>query len=306
MTTETALALPDEQTFKSQLQAIAKFQQVAKANMIEGHDFGVIPGTDKPTLLKPGAEKIAKLLGLADYYEITNKTEDWNKPFFHYEVKCRLVHIASGVTISEGLGSCNSWESKYKYRWVNERDLSEGTDKKNLVSAVRHSKTGGHWTVYRFENEDIFSQVNTLLKMAKKRALVDASLSAGRLSDVFTQDIEDISDSIEKGEPEKTEDKAKHWCAKHNVKFFKTEKMKGYAHPIEGTKEWCNESETEKPKEEQPVVDTKPLFEAIRKYGKTEADMIALCKELGYPARAKELTKEQIDNLIKKIETVKT
>jgi hypothetical protein len=42
------------------------------------------------------------------------------------------------------------------------------------------------------DNEDIFSQVNTLVKMAKKRALVDATLSAGRLSNVFTQDIEDM------------------------------------------------------------------------------------------------------------------
>jgi len=47
-------------------------------------------------------------------------------------------------------------------------------------------------TIGRVENEDIYSQVNTILKMAKKRALVDAALSAGRLSQVFTQDIEDM------------------------------------------------------------------------------------------------------------------
>ena len=46
----------------------------------------------------------------------------------------------------------------------------------------------------RIENDEIFSQRNTLLKMAKKRALVDAALSAGRLSDMFTQDMEDIID----------------------------------------------------------------------------------------------------------------
>ena len=44
----------------------------------------------------------------------------------------------------------------------------------------------------RDENEDIYFQVNTILKMAKKRAMVDAALSAGRLSDVFTQDMEDL------------------------------------------------------------------------------------------------------------------
>lgn len=40
-----------------QLQAIANFQTVVQNNLKSGQDFGVIPGTNKPTLLKPGAEK---------------------------------------------------------------------------------------------------------------------------------------------------------------------------------------------------------------------------------------------------------
>ena len=55
--------------------------------------------------------------------------------------------------------------------------------------------------VYRLDNEDIYSQVNTILKMAKKRALVDAALSAGRLSQVFTQDIEDMHEEVEPAKP---------------------------------------------------------------------------------------------------------
>lgn len=189
----TALALPDEQQFKTDIQAINQFQKVVRANMVDGQDYGIIPGTSKPTLLKPGAEKIAKLLGLADQYEILDKGEDWERGFFRYLIKCSLNSVATGVTIAEGLGECNSKESKYAYRWVGERDLPSGTDKTKLVSQVRYSKSGGKWTVYRFDNEDIFSQVNTILKMAKKRALVDAALSAGRLSQVFTQDIEDMA-----------------------------------------------------------------------------------------------------------------
>lgn len=196
----TALALPDEGQFRRDIQAINKFQQIVHATMVRDLDYGIIPGTQKPTLLKPGAEKIAKLLGLADQYEIMDKAEDWQKPFFRYLIKCRLVHVASGAVISEGLGECNSMESKYRYRWVGERDLPSGIDKSKLVSQERRSKTGGHWTVYRLDNEDIYSQVNTILKMAKKRALVDAALSAGRLSDVFTQDIEDIPGLVQQEE----------------------------------------------------------------------------------------------------------
>jgi hypothetical protein len=36
--------------------------------------------------------------------------------------------------------------------------------------------------------------VNTILKMAKKRALVDGAIALARCSDIFTQDIEDIVD----------------------------------------------------------------------------------------------------------------
>ena len=44
----------------------------------------------------------------------------------------------------------------------------------------------------RIENEDIADVYNTVLKMAKKRALVDATLTATAASDIFTQDVEDF------------------------------------------------------------------------------------------------------------------
>ena len=56
----TALALPDEKSLVDAIKEINRFQQLVRANLIDGQDYGIIPGTDKPTLLKPGAEKIAK------------------------------------------------------------------------------------------------------------------------------------------------------------------------------------------------------------------------------------------------------
>ena len=42
---------------------------------------------------------------------------------------------------------------------------------------------------------------------------------------------------------------AEHWCQIHKTKFFKTEKMSGYAHPIKDgdgkTIGWCNEDAQE-------------------------------------------------------------
>jgi hypothetical protein len=134
---------------------IHAFQQVIQQAVKPGHDIGIIPGTDKPTLLKPGAEKIVMMMGLSSRYEIMDKVEDYDKGFFSYNVKCVLSR--NEYDICEGVGNCNSRESKY-------------------VKA------------------DPYSIANTILKMAKKRAYVDAALSVASLSDIFTQDIEDMPD----------------------------------------------------------------------------------------------------------------
>lgn len=136
---------------------IRSFQAVIKAAVVEGHDIGVIPGTRKPTLLKPGAEKIVMMMGLSSRFEIMDRVEDYDKGFFAYNLRCVLSR--DGYDIVQGVGHCNSREKKYV-------------------------------------DQDPYSITNTILKMAKKRAYVDAALSVASLSDVFTQDLEDLPDSM--------------------------------------------------------------------------------------------------------------
>lgn len=153
------IANADMNKMASQLQAISNFQVMVEKNLNSGQDFGVIPGTGKPTLLKPGAEKIQMLMGVTSEYEVTNKIEDYEKGFFAYTVRCTLSK--GGTKITEGLGSCNTKEKRYR-------------------------------------NQDVFMIVNTVLKMAKKRAQVDATLTIASLSNVFTQDIEDMDNFNQK------------------------------------------------------------------------------------------------------------
>lgn len=122
--------------------------------LIAGVDYGLIPNCKKPTLLKSGAEKILNYLGLIARTEVVNRVEDYDIGFFSYEVKVFLIDY-NGVVKAEGFGICNSRETKY-------------------------AKSSG------------FAVQNTVLKMAKKRALVDATLNVGSLSSKFTQDIEDL------------------------------------------------------------------------------------------------------------------
>lgn len=135
------------------MQKITQFQKVIQQTLRQNHDYGIVPGTDKPTLLKPGAEKILMMMGLRSEFEIVDSTRDFENGFFQYQVRCKLYK--GDMLITEGLGSCNTKERKYL-------------------------------------KQDPFSIDNTILKMAKKRALVDAALLVASLSDVFTQDLEDM------------------------------------------------------------------------------------------------------------------
>lgn len=177
---------------------ITELQAFVKSQMVEGADYGTIPGTQKPTLLKPGAEKLAMMYGFSIDVGVTNRIEDWERGFFAYECTCRLVNKRTGVVEAAGVGSCNSKEARYRWRFAFENELPDGIDKTSLHKVTKKSKKNGRpYVQYRLENEDPYTLVNTLLKMAKKRAVVDAVLSATRSSGIFTQDIEDFPDSVE-------------------------------------------------------------------------------------------------------------
>jgi uncharacterized protein (DUF3820 family) len=181
------------------LQKIAQFQIVVKSALKEGQDFGVIPGTDKPTLLKPGAEKALMLLGVTSEYSIIEKVENYEDGFFAYTLKCTLYK--NGQKITEGVGHCNTREGKYRYRWVNENKLPEGISTEDMKKEVKQGQYG-QYVRYRLENDDPYTVANTVLKMAKKRAQVDATLTVACLSDIFTQDIEDMQDFANKEQVE--------------------------------------------------------------------------------------------------------
>jgi hypothetical protein len=189
----------------------------------EGTDFGKIPGTgDKATLLKPGAEKLAMFFGLSPTFEHVRVTEDWTgqdhggEPFFYYLIKCRLSK--NGVTVAEAEGSCNSWESKFRYRQgervcpicgnatiKRSKFAPKGAPQGTPPGWYCYAKIGGCGVEFRDDdkaiteqqtgrvpNPDPADQVNTILKQAEKRALVAVTLIAVNASDYFTQDIEDL------------------------------------------------------------------------------------------------------------------
>lgn len=191
-----------------------------KAHMTEGTDFGVIPGTKNKTLLKPGAEKLIDLFRCVPQYEVIEKIEDWDKPFIHYLFRCRVARMDDGTVVAEGFGSANSHERKYRYRLAERKCPQCGAaaikkskfppkdDPQAPPGFYCFAKAGGCGAEFdhddaditeqqlgQVENPDVADSANTILKIAKKRSLVDASISLVRCSDMFTQDVEDFDDA---------------------------------------------------------------------------------------------------------------
>jgi hypothetical protein len=159
--------------------------------------YGVIPGCKKPSLYKPGAEKIMATFRLVAENPII---EDLSTPdSIRYRVTQRIA-TPDGVLVGSASGECSSDEEKYKWRRpVCVEEFNETPEDR------RREK----WTVYqgkasksrqiRTNPADV---ANTILKMAVKRALIAAVLISTAASDVFEQDVEDLPEGIL---PEETE-----------------------------------------------------------------------------------------------------
>ena len=172
---------------------LAMFRQFVRDVLIPGVDFGRIPGTDKDTLLKPGGERICLLFGLTPTIEFLEKTVEFDRepPFFYYEIRCVLTHRGTGEIAGEGVGSSNSKETKHRYRWEWFNGSGSPTDSGwEQYTRRNNSKT---WR-RRTENLDTADVANTVLKIAKKRAFIDAVLTVSAASEFFTQDLDDFSE----------------------------------------------------------------------------------------------------------------
>lgn len=196
--------------------ALHRYQAVKDfigAVLKSGVDYAPVPGTDKPTLKKPGAEKMSSLFGFTPDFIDIQTVEDWTgqehggEAFFYYRQKCNLYRDSKLVASADG--SCNSWEKKYRYR------QAQRTCPECGKAAIFKSKNKPEWYCWakkdgcgatfpisdprivdqesgQVPNPDVADQVNTILKMAQKRAFVAAILIATNTSDYFTQDLDDF------------------------------------------------------------------------------------------------------------------
>jgi len=190
------------------------FAQLVKETLVRDQDYGVIPGTNSWSLLKPGAANIIAAFGCHSEPFIETTTIDpsiGTYGFINYEVRCEIVLNSPDPTTrlvrAVGHGACNSYEDKYRYRNALAKCPACGREN------IRVSKQGGGFYCWaktdgcgsnfsaaeeritsqvsgKVENENPFEQANTYKKMAIKRAEVDAALRLPGAARFFTQDME--------------------------------------------------------------------------------------------------------------------
>lgn len=134
---------------KKQREVITAF---VKDQLVKDIDFGVIPGTSKPTLYKPGQEKIFSLFGLTATCQRDDET-------------LQMLGDIKGLVAYKCI--------VYK----NQRPIAEGRGACVVGEGAKNNYAG--------------RDVNTTIKIAEKRARMDACLSLG-FSEFFTQDLDDM------------------------------------------------------------------------------------------------------------------
>jgi hypothetical protein len=128
--------------------------ELLRAALAEGTDYGVIPGTPKPTLLKPGAEKLLAAFGFGHRLEQTAVERDADGRAVGVTYRCVVTKWVDGSEVT--VASCDGYAGRDEPKWAK-----------------------APW--------------NTVVKMAQKRALVGAALQATATSGLLTQDVEDAA-----------------------------------------------------------------------------------------------------------------
>ena len=220
----TALAARTEPTNATAVatvkQQMGLITDLMRGVMVQGEDYGVIPGTgSKPTLLKGGAEKLCVLFRLST--RVQKVMRELPGGHREYEITVTLHRRdEDGEFFGEGVGVASTMEAKY--RWRNASRRCPACGKEAIIKGK--AEYGGGWLCFktkggcgakyadnapeivnqkagRVENADVADCYNTVLKMAKKRALVDAVLTATAASQLFTQDLEDTEHADQGSEP---------------------------------------------------------------------------------------------------------
>lgn len=205
---------------------LAFIKEVMSTVMKEAVDYGKIPGCgDKPGLFQPGAQKLCMTFQLTDSVKKEVMRE---LPNFHREYEITISLTSQTGRSWEGVGTCSTMESKYRYRKAERKcpKCGHNTIIKGKAEYgggyICFAKKGGCGAKFndndpaitgqpggQVENENPADHWNTVRKMAFKRALVHAAINATNTSELWSQDLEDLAANARREEEASQEPRGK-------------------------------------------------------------------------------------------------
>src|SRR4051812_33355777 len=84
---------------------VKKVKEVQERVMVKDHHYGLIPGVNKPSLLKPGAEILCLTFQLDPQFELK---ERWDGDHLEVVAHCTIYHAPTGTRVGSGIGSCST------------------------------------------------------------------------------------------------------------------------------------------------------------------------------------------------------
>lgn len=170
-----------------------RIREVMEAVMKDGVHYGVIPGTQKPTIYQPGADVLAVTFRITPkIHNIEDLSMGGN---VRYRILVQGVNQVTGELLAEGMGECSSDEEKYRWRRAVCKEEFDGTDPDGRREKWGKDRSGKGYKVQQIRTSPA-DVANTVLKMAVKRGKIAMILNATAASDVFAQDLEDLSEEL--------------------------------------------------------------------------------------------------------------
>lgn len=175
------------ESIQETVQSIALLQGMVKETLVRDIDYGRIPGTPQDSLWDPGASMIIGSFNCYFGQRRILKLEDTDGKI----AICLEVPVISRrlqQEVGSGIGAASTLETKYKYRWVpNPKEW--GYDEATITTfKTKRGRDNGRETIlYRIPNPEHSELLNTIIKMASKRAEVDAAGALPGVSSVLRQ-----------------------------------------------------------------------------------------------------------------------
>ena len=165
---------------------VEHLDEMRRGILQDGTDYSVIPGTQKPTLLKPGAEKLLMAAGLGFTIERIPEPAADSRAGVTYRTS-----IKRGEQIVAQCDGYAGYDEDRFFQTATQAQAKAERRERAYAAKDRRAVNSGKFDAANFE--DYKAPWNSVMKMAEKRSLVGAVLNALAASGLFTQDLEDMA-----------------------------------------------------------------------------------------------------------------